>query len=61
MLMPPRTMRKRAEIVEPIMPPTVPKEPKRSLMAAAVEATTRQVMITMLGVLVVERGSGRLE
>lgn len=55
-----RMMRKAAETEVPIMPPTLLKEPKRSETAAAVAATTMEVMITILGGLdwVVRRGRG---
>lgn len=46
--MTPRTIKKVAETDEPIIPPTREKEPKREETAAAVDATTIEVMTTML-------------
>ena len=44
----PRIIRKEAETDVPTIPPTLLKESNLSLMAEAVAATTRHVMITML-------------
>ena len=43
-----RMIRNAAETEVPMMPPTLLKEPKRSETAAAVAATTMDVMITIL-------------
>lgn len=44
----PSTIRKVAETLLPIMPPTREKAPNREETAAAVEATTIEVITTML-------------
>lgn len=48
MFMRPSTIRNVAETEVPMIPPTREKDPKRSETAAAVEATTIDVMMTML-------------
>ena len=45
----PSTIRKVAETLLPMMPPTLENAPNRDETAAAVEATTMDVITTILG------------
>ena len=45
----PSTIKKVAETLLPMMPPTLENAPNRDETAAAVEATTMDVITTMLG------------